>query len=152
MMYINKQTNSSSNIIKGLVFVFYIIFSIDIASPCSCDLSFVAFLLEVLIGRWGASFREILDLLLCKDMHSCLILVLSRERNIANLFSEAKMANEKDIDITWSSDEAKRARAKFLSKWGRSPMVVRSSLGPKWNYQAPRWLFPPMASTSDQEL
>ena len=54
--------------------------------------------------------------------------------------------------IQGESNEAERARSKFLLKWGSSPMVVRSSLGPKWNYQAPRWLFPPMASISDQEL
>ena len=55
--------------------------------------------------------------------------------------------------IQGESDEAERARAKFLLKWGRSPIiVVISSSGPKWNYQAPRWLFPPMASSNDQEL
>ena len=32
-------------------------------------------------------------------MSTCLIIVLYRERNIANLFWEAKMANEKDLDI-----------------------------------------------------
>ena len=33
--------------------------------------------------------------------------------------------------IQGESDEAERARAKFLLKWGSSPMVVRSSSGPK---------------------
>ena len=45
-------------------------------------------------------------------------------------------------------DEAKRAQVKFLLKWDISPMVVRSSSWPKWNYQAPKRLFPPMASRS----
>ena len=44
------------------------------------------------------------------------------------------------------------ARSKFLLKWGSSPMVGRSSSGPEWNYQAPRWFFPPMASISAQVL
>ena len=54
--------------------------------------------------------------------------------------------------IVGNSDEAERARSKFLLKWGRSPMMVNSASGPKWNYQAPRWLFPPLASMSGQEL
>ena len=54
--------------------------------------------------------------------------------------------------IQGESDEAKRAREKFMLKWGRCPMVVRSSSRPKWNYQSPRWLFPPMASNNDREL
>ena len=57
-----------------------------------------------IVGLWYSledeGFREIVDILLCKDMSTCLILVLYRERNIANLFSEAKMANAKDLDIT----------------------------------------------------
>ena len=39
-------------------------------------------------------------------------------------------------------DEAERASSKFLLKWGGSPMMVKSSMRPKWNYQAPRWTFP----------
>ena len=49
-------------------------------------------------------------------------------------------------------DEVERAWLKFLLKWGSSPMMVKSSSRPKWNYQAPRWLFPPMASISGQEM
>ena len=33
-------------------------------------------------------------------------------------------------------DEAKKVRSKFLLKWGNSPMVDRSSSGPKWNYKS----------------
>ena len=47
--------------------------------------------------------------------------------------------------IKGESDEAKRVRSKFLLKWGGSPMMVKSSTKPKWNYQAPRWMFLPMA-------
>ena len=54
--------------------------------------------------------------------------------------------------IEGNSDEAERARSKFLLKWGRSPMMVNSALGPKWNYQAPRWLFPSLASISGQKM
>ena len=50
-------------------------------------------------------------------------------------------------------DEAERAQVKFLLKWDISPMVIKSSSGPKWNYQAPKWLSLPMASMiRDQEL
>ena len=47
--------------------------------------------------------------------------------------------------IKGDSDEAEMARSKFLLKWGGSPMMVKSSTQHKWNYQSPRWLFPPMA-------
>ena len=47
--------------------------------------------------------------------------------------------------IQGESDEAERARPKFLLKWGGFPMMVKSSTRRKLNYQAPRWLFPPMA-------
>ena len=47
--------------------------------------------------------------------------------------------------IKGESDEVERARSKFLLKWGGSPMMAKSSSRPKWNYQVPRWLFPPMA-------
>ena len=39
--------------------------------------------------------------------------------------------------------EAEKARSKFLLKCDDSPMVVKSLTRPKWNYQAPRWMFPP---------
>ena len=54
--------------------------------------------------------------------------------------------------IEGNSDEAKRGRSKFLLKWGHSPMMVKSLSGPKQNYQAPRWLFLPLASISGQEM
>ena len=44
--------------------------------------------------------------------------------------------------IKGESDAVERSRSKFLLKWGNSPMVGRSSSGPQWNYQEPRWLFP----------
>ena len=47
--------------------------------------------------------------------------------------------------IQGESEEAERARSKFLLKWSSSPMIVKSSSRPNWNYQAPRCLFPPMA-------
>ena len=54
--------------------------------------------------------------------------------------------------IQGDSDAAERAWSKFLLKWGSSTMVGRSSSGPEWKYQAPRWLFPPMASINAQVL
>ena len=47
--------------------------------------------------------------------------------------------------IKGESDESEMERSKFLLKWGGSPMMVKSSTRPKWNYQAPSWLFPSMA-------
>ena len=47
--------------------------------------------------------------------------------------------------IQGNTEDAERARSKFLLKWGGSPMMAKSSSMPKWNYQAPRWLFSPMA-------
>ena len=47
--------------------------------------------------------------------------------------------------IQGNMEDAERARSKFLLKWGGSPMMAKSSSRPKWNYQAPRWLFSPMA-------
>ena len=49
--------------------------------------------------------------------------------------------------IQGDTEDAERARSKskFLLKWGGSPMMAKSSSRPKWNYQAPRWLFSPMA-------
>ena len=54
--------------------------------------------------------------------------------------------------IEGNSDEAERARSKFLLKWGGSLMMVKSSSWPKWNYQAPICMFPQMASISGQDM
>ena len=47
--------------------------------------------------------------------------------------------------IQGNTEDAERARSKFSLKWGGSPMMAKSSSIPKRNYQAPRWLFSPMA-------
>ena len=50
--------------------------------------------------------------------------------------------SEQYESIQRESYEVEMTRLKFMLKWGGSPMMVKSSTGPKWNYQAPRWLFP----------
>ena len=42
-----------------------------------------------------------------------------------------------------SSDTSEEARARFLLKWSGSSMLQMVDGEAKWNYQPPRWLFPP---------
>ena len=41
------------------------------------------------------------------------------------------------------SDASEEARARFLRKWSGSSMLQIMDGKVKWNYQPPRWLFPP---------
>ena len=41
------------------------------------------------------------------------------------------------------SDTSEEARARFLLKWSGSSMLQMVDGEAKWNYQPPRWLFPP---------
>ena len=116
----------------------------------------------VRLGTNSALFKEIWMLVACLlvwHIWTRRCMLVFQQRNLLhnevllNIWFELVSWLRGQYDsIQGDSDEAERARSKFLLKWGGSPMMVKSSSGPKWNYQAPRWLFPPMASICGHEM
>ena len=81
--------------------------------------------------------------------------------SIFNIFSQPKCGWFKVTSSLLEDDQTRAFRKHLKNCYPTSarkqekncfPIMVNSALGPKWNYQAPRWLFPPLASISGQEM
>ena len=73
------------------------------------------------------------------------LVVMKSSTYLTTMYNYYNMEHNKDEYGTCTFGKSQKPMQKGKVTWSSSPMLVKSSSRPKWNYQAPRWLFPPMA-------